>query len=168
MKIHHYNTRMYIRTFCLGQKCPLSLFLFIGVLFGVTLIKRVRSRSLKAPTAMPYATTTTRYDITGLDAGTAMYVRVSAHTLMSYGYAALSSPEFQTPSNVQPGAPAAVRLVATSESSIQVAWGHPTVDGGADIAGYELWMGEWATANFRLVYDGVDDEDTTSFTVDTR
>lgn len=29
-------------------------------------------------------------------------------------------------------------------------------------------MGEWATSNFRLVYDGVDDEDTTSFTVDTR
>lgn len=39
---------------------------------------------------------------------------------------------------------------------------------GAEVAGYELWMGEWATSNFRLVYDGVDDEDTTSFTVDTR
>lgn len=97
-----------------------------------------------------------------------MYVRVSAHTLMSYGYAALSDPEFQTPSNVQPGAPPAVRLVESSEISIAVAWDRPTVDGGADIAGYELWMGEWATANFRLVYDGVDDEDTTIFTVDTR
>lgn len=113
-----------------------------------------------------------RYDITGLDAGTAMYVRVSAHTLMSYGYAALSSPEFQTPSNVQPGAPAAVRLVESSDEdapiAITVAWNHPTVDGGADIAGYELWMGEWATANFRLVYDGVADEDIKSFTVNTR
>lgn len=97
-----------------------------------------------------------------------MYVRVSAHTLMSYGYAALSKPEFQTPSNVQPGAPTAVRLVETSESSIEVAWDHPTVDGGADIVGYELWMGEWATANFRLVYDGADDKDTMSFAVDTR
>ncbi|CAM9800578.1 unnamed protein product [Ectocarpus sp. 6 AP-2014] len=108
-----------------------------------------------------------RYDITGLEAGTAIYARVSAHTLMSYGYAGLSKPEFATPSNVQPGPPAAVRLVETSESSIAVEWDHPTVDGGADIAGYELWMGEWATSSFRLVYDGVDDEDTTSFTVDT-
>lgn len=115
-------------------------------------------------------TTIFRYDITGLDAGTAMYVRVSAHTLMSYGYAALSTPEFQTPSNVQPGAPPAVRLVESSETpiAITVAWDHPTVDGGADIAGYELWMGEWATANFRLVYDGVDDEETHVFTVNTR
>ncbi|CAM9906432.1 unnamed protein product, partial [Ectocarpus sp. 12 AP-2014] len=106
-------------------------------------------------------------DITGLEAGTAIYARVSAHTLMSYGYAGLSKPEFATPSNVQPGPPPAVRLVETSESSIAVEWDHPTVDGGADIAGYELWMGEWATSSFRLVYDGVDDEDTTSFTVDT-
>lgn len=87
---------------------------------------------------------------------------------MSYGYAALSDPESQVPSNVQPGAPAAVRLVASTESSITVEWDHPTVDGGAEIAGYELWMGEWATSSFRLVYDGVDDEATTSFTVNTR
>lgn len=113
-------------------------------------------------------TMSNRYDITGLEAGTAIYARVSAHTLMSYGYAGLSKPEFATPSNVQPGPPAAVRLVETSESSIAVEWDHPTVDGGADIAGYELWMGEWATSSFRLVYDGVDDEHSTSFTVDTR
>lgn len=103
-----------------------------------------------------------------MEAGTAIYARVSAHTIMSYGYPALSDPEFETPSNVQPGAPAPVRLVETSDSSIAVQWDHPTVDGGANIAGYELWMGEWATSNFRLVYDGVDDEGTTSFTVDTR
>lgn len=87
---------------------------------------------------------------------------------MSYGYAGLSDPEFETPSNVHPGAPSAVRLLETSDSSIAVEWDHPTVDGGADVAGYELWMGEWATSSFRLVYDGVDDEDTTSFTVDAR
>lgn len=109
-----------------------------------------------------------RYDVTGLEAGTAIYARVSAHTLMSYGYAGLSNPEFETPSNVQPGAPSSVRLLETSDSSIAVEWDHPTVDGGADVAGYELWMGEWATSSFRLVYDGVDDEDTTSFTVDAR
>lgn len=39
---------------------------------------------------------------------------------------------------------------------------------GADVAGYELWMGEWATSNFRLVYDGVDDKYTKSFTIDNR
>lgn len=39
---------------------------------------------------------------------------------------------------------------------------------GADVAGYELWMGEWATSNFRLVYDGVDDKYTMSFTIDSR
>lgn len=71
-----------------------------------------------------------RYDITDLEAGTAIYARVSGHTLMSYGYTALSDPEFETPSNVQPGAPAAVRLWASSDASITVHWDHPTVDGG--------------------------------------
>lgn len=71
-----------------------------------------------------------RYDITDLEAGTAIYARVSGHTLMSYGYTALSDPEYETPSNVQPGAPAAVRLWASSDSSITVHWDHPTVDGG--------------------------------------
>lgn len=101
-------------------------------------------------------------------AGTAIYARVTAHTLMSYGYAALSDPESEVPSNVQPGAPPAVRLVGSTEASIEVEWDHPTVDGGADIAGYELWMGEWATSSFRLVYDGIDDEVTKSFVVTTR
>lgn len=74
-----------------------------------------------------------RYDITGLEAGTAIYARVSAHTLMSYGYSALSDPEFAIPSNVQPGAPPAVRLWASSESFITVRWDHPTVDGGKKV-----------------------------------
>ncbi|CAM9348800.1 unnamed protein product, partial [Discosporangium mesarthrocarpum] len=107
------------------------------------------------------------YDITDLEDGVAIYARVSAHTLMSYGYPALSDPLMATPSNVQPGAPEPVRLVSSTDSSITVEWRHPTVDGGAEVAGYELWMGEWATSNFRLVYDGVDDEDTTSYSVST-
>lgn len=74
-----------------------------------------------------------RYDITGLEAGTAIYARVSAHTLMSYGYSALSTPEFAIPSHVQPGAPPAVRLWASSESFITVRWDHPTVDGGEKV-----------------------------------
>lgn len=76
------------------------------------------------------SSTAHRYDITDLEAGTAIYARVGGHTLMSYGYTALSDPEFETPSNVQPGAPAAVRLWASSDSSITVHWDHPTVDGG--------------------------------------
>lgn len=71
-----------------------------------------------------------RHDITDLEAGTAIYARLSAHTRMSYGYSALSYPEFETPSNIHPGVPPAVRLWASTESSITVEWEHPTVDGG--------------------------------------
>lgn len=87
-----------------------------------------------------------RYDITDLEAGTAIYARVSGHTLMSYGYTALSDPEFETPSNVQPGAPPAVRLWASSDSSITVHWDHPTVDGGA----WEITFWHSASAIFRV------------------
>lgn len=50
---------------------------------------------------------------------------------MSYGYSALSDPEFAAPTNAKPGAPPAVRLSESSDSSITVQWDHPTVDGGA-------------------------------------
>jgi len=107
------------------------------------------------------------YDITGLVAGQPYYVRVSAHTLMSYGTSQLSSPLYAIPSFKQPGPPPPVRLVSSTSTSITLTWDKPTENGGSVVTGYELWMDDWAGGNFRVVYDGLDYPNTFVFTVST-
>ena len=66
------------------------------------------------------------YDITQLTTGTPYYVRVSAHTAMSYGRRTLTTPEFELPANTQPGKNTPVRLVSSTRTSIELEWDYPT------------------------------------------
>jgi hypothetical protein len=112
--------------------------------------------------AAPYS-----YQITSLTAGTAYYVRVSAHNSEGYGYPEITSPEYETPTYNPPGAPPAVRLVSSTSTSITVEWDFPRENGGATVMGFELWMDDWAGGNPRLVFDGTDQPTVTEFTVST-
>ena len=66
------------------------------------------------------------YDITHLTTGTPYYVRVSAHTALSYGRRTLTTPEFELPANTQPGKVTPVRLVESTRTSINLEWDYPT------------------------------------------
>ena len=96
------------------------------------------------------------YDVTELTTGTPYYVRVSAHTAMSYGRRALSTPEYEMPANTQPGKVTPVRMVASTRTSISLEWDYPTQNGGTPVIGFELWMDDWAGGNSRIVLDGTD------------
>jgi hypothetical protein len=110
-------------------------------------------------------------DIAGLQLGQPYYVRVYAHSAVSYGARALSFPEASTPSHQPAGAPAPVELVMSTGAadvggpSISLSWGAPTVNGGAPIAGYELWMNGAAGGSWQMVFDGVDRPVRTSDTI---
>jgi hypothetical protein len=104
------------------------------------------------------------YIMGGLTSGNDYYVRVFAHNLQGYGFSAVTSPEYATPTNNPPGAPPMVRLVTSKSTSIEVEWDYPRENGGATVMGFELWMDDWAGGNPRLVYDGTDNL-ATSFTV---
>jgi hypothetical protein len=106
------------------------------------------------------------YLITDLTPGTRYYVRVAAHNTQGFGYGAVTDPEYQIPTYNPPGAPPPVRLYASTAYNITVEWSSPRENGGATVMGYELWMDDWAGGNPRLVFDGTDQPDVTSFTVD--
>ena len=100
-----------------------------------------------------------------MDFGVAYYVRAYAHNSEGYGQRILSTPRFEIPAHSNPGVPVEPVLVASTESSITIAWEHPTMTGGALISGYELWMDSWAEGEPKLVYDGTDNPDNLQFTV---
>lgn len=101
-------------------------------------------------------------DIDGLTTGSAYYVRVYAHTAVSYGVRALSFPESVTPANQPPGPCKAVALKESTgaesnkDPSITLFWEKPTRNGGSSVVGYELWMDDWAGGRSRMVFDGTD------------
>ncbi|POM58076.1 hypothetical protein PHPALM_37326 [Phytophthora palmivora] len=105
--------------------------------------------------------------ITSLTYGTKYYTRVYFHNAVSFGHRALSVPDFVTTRNLPPGAPWPVTLVSSTAASITVAWEVPTVNGGATVSGYELWISEWAESSFRKVYDRPNDATTLQTTLQT-
>jgi hypothetical protein len=80
------------------------------------------------------------YVLNGLTTGVPYFVRVSAHNSEGYGYPALTQPEFLITTYNPPGAPAPVRLVSSTISTITVSWDFPSDNGGASVVGFELWM----------------------------
>ncbi|KAF4031960.1 Fibronectin type III domain [Phytophthora infestans] len=95
--------------------------------------------------------------ISSLTYGTKYYARVYWHNSVSFGHRAVSVPEFVTTKNLPPGPPWPVTLVSSTATSITVAWEEPTVNGGATVSGYELWISEWAESSYRKVYDRPND-----------
>lgn len=95
--------------------------------------------------------------ISSLTYGTKYFTRVYFHNSVSFGDRALSVPEFVRTRNLPPGAPWPVTLVSSTATSITVAWEAPTVNGGATVSGYELWISEWAESSYRKVYDRPND-----------
>ena len=106
------------------------------------------------------------YEVAQLDVGVPYFVRVAAHTDEGFGTYAASTPEFAVPSHLQPGPPPRVRLVRSTETTVELEWDSPTEHGGAPVAGYELWMDDWEGGNLVKVYDGTADAHTTRFVVD--
>jgi len=110
-------------------------------------------------------------DINGLKLGEPYYVRVYAHTAVSYGARALSTPESATPAHQPPGPPPAVILKESTGPdsdqgpSITLRWLPPSRNGGQAVAGYELWMDEWAGGRSRMVFDGTGQPDKTEDTI---
>lgn len=111
----------------------------------------------------PYA-----YDLLGLTTGERYYTRARWHNGLGFGAYSLSEPEYETPTFGSPGAPPAVRLINSSSTSLAVAWDRPTEDGGAAVAGYELWLDDWQGGNPRMVFDGSDRPLERSFVIRTR
>ncbi|GLE03445.1 hypothetical protein PINS_up012347 [Pythium insidiosum] len=107
----------------------------------------------------PFATT-----LSGLAYGSKYFARVSFRNAMGLGRRAWTTPAFVLTTNVAPGALRPVRLVASSPTSITVAWEPPTVNGGAAVSGYELWISEWGDV-YRKVYDRPNDATTLSTTL---
>ncbi|OWZ24846.1 Titin isoform N2B [Phytophthora megakarya] len=105
--------------------------------------------------------------ITSLSYGTKYYTRVYFHNSISFGQRVLSVPQFVTTRNLPPGAPKPVTLVSSTTTSITVAWEVPTVNGGATVSGYELWISEWAESSYRKVYDRPNDAATLQTTLQT-
>lgn len=105
------------------------------------------------------------YFMTSLYPGMSYYVRVAAHNSMGFGYPSITAPEFQVPTFNPPGAPPPVRLYSSTATSITVVWDFPRENGGATVMGFELWMDEWAGGYPRMVFDGTDQPEITSFAV---
>lgn len=103
--------------------------------------------------------------LTPLEFGEPTFVRLAAGNALGLSWWALTSPEYAVPSHKQPGPPPPVRLVRSTSYSITVDWEPPFQNGGAAIAGYELWMDDWADGSPRMVYDGTDVPTTRQFTV---
>ena len=105
------------------------------------------------------------YAMTNLVAGTPYYVRVSAHSAVGFGDRAFARPEALAPANQVPMAPYAPVRVASTSTSITLAWEHPLETGGTPVTGYELHMDTWAGGEWRRVYDGTDMPHATRFTL---
>ncbi|KAG5186910.1 hypothetical protein JKP88DRAFT_308703, partial [Tribonema minus] len=73
--------------------------------------------------------------LTGLENGTAYYVRVRACNSLGCGPPQTSSPSFQHP-YMAPSAPTGVRLAVTSDSMLTVSFAPPTTDGGDAVTSY--------------------------------
>lgn len=105
--------------------------------------------------------------LTSLTTGSPYYVRVAAHTTLGYGSKALTLPGSQIPSFRPPGAPPAVRLTSSTSTTITVEWAFPRYNGGAIVMGFELYIDDWAGGDPRLVFDGTDQPNVLTKTVDT-
>ncbi|KAJ0394774.1 hypothetical protein ATCC90586_000434 [Pythium insidiosum] len=107
----------------------------------------------------PFETT-----LAGLTYGTRYFARLSFRNAQGLGRRAWTTPPFVLTQNVPAGPLRPVRLVASSPTSISVAWEPPTVNGGAVVSGYELWISEWGDV-YRKVYDRPNDALTLSTTL---
>ncbi len=86
--------------------------------------------------------TVTRYEDTGRTAGTKYYYRIRA--LPQTGDAGWSATNVSdgataTTHGDTPGRPTINSVTAASDSSLTIAWTAPTITGGSDITGYEIW-----------------------------
>lgn len=102
--------------------------------------------------------------ISSLSYGTKYYTRAYFHNAVSFGTRALSMPQFVVTKNLPPGAPVRVQLVSSSATSITLAWSAPTINGGATVSGYELWISEWGSV-YRKVYNRPNDAATPTTTL---
>ena len=107
------------------------------------------------------------YIVGNLTAGKSYYFQVLAHNKNGYGYPAITAPASIVPTFNPPDAPPPVRLVKSTVDSITVEWDYPRENGGVPVQGFELWMDDWAGGNPRLIFDGVEEPETTQFTVST-
>lgn len=84
--------------------------------------------------------------LTGLDQGEDCYVRVYAKNALGAGEPQPSTPQFLHP-YVEPSAPTHVRLAATSDVSVTVAWEPPADTGGDPILSYVVEIDTTPTFN---------------------
>lgn len=103
--------------------------------------------------------------IENLVMGNSYFVQVKLRNSQGYGLRRLSTPLHATPQINPPGPPPPVVLVDSTSTSITVRWRKPTVNGGGEVSGYELYIDEGG--NSMLVYDGAGRPDATEFTVRT-
>ena len=103
--------------------------------------------------------------ISGVIGTQAVYAQVTAVNTHGESYAGFPRPAFALPRANAPAAPPRPLLEDSTLSSITVRWAMPRDNGGADVAGYQLYAGEHGDESMRLVYDGAADATVTSFTV---
>ena len=73
-----------------------------------------------------------------------------------YGPRQLSSPLSSAPKNNAPGPPPPPFLLLSTATSISIGWEKPTINGGKQVTGYELWMSDLGEGNYFIVYDGTE------------
>ena len=105
------------------------------------------------------------HTIENLVVGNSYFVQVRLRNSQGYGLRRLSTPLHATPQINPPGPPPPVVLVDSTSTSITVQWRKPTVNGGGDVSGYELYIDEGG--NSMLAYDGTGRPDVTEYTVRT-
>lgn len=106
---------------------------FVG---GVTGFRVYRSLDGSVYTLLGEVTAN-EYNATGLTLGMTYYFRVVAYLDDEEGVP--SAPVMAVPCNV-PGAPTGL-AVTSGVRTLTLTWEAPTVDGGAEITGYEIWRG---------------------------
>lgn len=65
-----------------------------------------------------------------------------------------------------PDAPSAPTRDDATENSITVAWNAPAFDGGSIVTGYQLYMNDYETDEWTLVYDGANVDSVLVYEVD--
>lgn len=54
----------------------------------------------------------------------------------------------------KPNAPSSPTLETATQDSITIAWNAPSSNGGSAITGYKVYMNDYLTDTFELIYDG--------------
>ena len=87
--------------------------------------------------------TATGYSHAGLTAGSTRYYRVSAINSAGTGPASNTvNATTKSPAATVPGAPEGLTATADGQTEIDLSWGPPSSNGGADITGYRIEVSE--------------------------